>query len=83
MFLCIVQSELIVFGLILDIVGVVVLVVFTDRAIVWTLGKLGRVASSNFEEIIEKTKEKVRQSTIVGTSLLVFGFGLQIVGILL
>ena len=63
------KVELIVFGLILDIVGVIVLVVFTDRAIVWTLGKLGRAVSSNFEEIVEKTKEKVRQSTIAGTRL--------------
>ena len=74
------QSELIVFGLILDIAGVVVLVVFSDRTIVWTLSKLGRVAPNNFKEIIGEAKERVRRVTIIGTGLLAFGFGLQIMG---
>ena len=74
------QSELIVFGLILDIAGVVVLVVFSDRTIVWTLSKLGRVAPKNFDEIIGEAKERVRRVTIIGTGLLAFGFGLQIMG---
>ena len=77
------QSEYIVFGLILDILGVVVLVAFTDRAISLTLGKLGRVVSGNFEEITEKAKGEIRRVTIIGTSLLVSGFVVQIMGILM
>ena len=80
MSLYIMQGELIVCGLVLDIVGVVVLVVYSDRTIIWTLGKLGLALPQNWAEIIGKAKERVRRVTIIGTGLLAFGFFLQIIG---
>ena len=74
------QIGLIVFGLVLDIVGVVILTVYSDKTFVWILQQMNKFVDNDWNEIIDKSKKQLRKVTSLGVGLLVLGFIIQIIG---
>ena len=59
------MQNIVVIGLALDIIGVLVLVVGSDKAFMLILKNLGRVVSSDWEEIIQRSKKRLRWVTVI------------------
>ena len=67
-------------GLIFDVIGVIILTVFSDKTFIWILRWLGRVVDEEWENHVEQAKTKVRKTTGIGVGFLILGFLLQLVG---
>ena len=74
------QIGIIILGLILDIIGVIILTVYSDKTFIWILKQMNRIVDEDWNKVIEQGKKEVRKTTGIGVTLLVLGFIFQIIG---